>query len=281
MPPYVWTVLFAAMLVAGCSPVGTSTASLFTAHKLPHITAAPDSVNLDIAFVERPLGDRLLGEELWNGIDQTAALDLETRSALSAHGFRLGVTGASPPLALQTLLGLSADFADAPQFEKEKKLVGHQTVLRNGWSTEVQLGPRWELCSVPVHRTGGQETIDRTLESVRCVYKVTAKRVQDGWVRLEFLPQVHHGVAGPVIRPGENQFEMRHSQRIEEYPHLQFNLTLALGEMAVLTANEPRPGTLARLFYLGPEEEPKTQRLLVIRLANMGRVDDPYRPEDE
>ena len=280
MPPHVWTFLFAAALLAGCSPIGTSTASLFTAHKLPHISVAPDSVNLDVAFVERPIGDRLLGDELWNGIDQTAALNIETRTALSRHGFRLGVTGASPPLALQTLLGLSADFADAPQFEKEKKLAGHQTVLRNGWSTEVQIGPRWDLCAVPVHRPGSQEAVERTLESVRCVYKVTAQRVQDGWVRLEFLPQVHHGVAGPVIRPGEAQFEMRHSQRIEEYPHLQFSLTLALGEMAVLTADNPREGTLARLFYLGPESEPKSQRMLVIRLANMGRVDDPYSAEE-
>lgn len=118
--------------------------------------------------------------------------------------------------------------------------------------------------------------VERSLETVRCVYKVTAQRVQDGWVKLEFLPQVHHGVAGPILRAGENQFEMRHSQRVEEYPQLQFSLTLALGEMVVLTGDNATQTSLGRLFYFGPEDEPKSQRLLVIRLANMGRVDDPY-----
>ena len=37
------------------------------------------SMELDVVYVERPVGDRLLGRELWQHVDEVAAMDAEAR----------------------------------------------------------------------------------------------------------------------------------------------------------------------------------------------------------
>ena len=39
---------------------------------LPPLRPARDALQIDVVFIERPLGDPLLGKTLWNDIDQVA-----------------------------------------------------------------------------------------------------------------------------------------------------------------------------------------------------------------
>ena len=273
-----------AVLLGGCGLFTRSPDNPTSAGKIPAITQAPDTICLDIAFVERPAGDRLLGRDLWDNIDETGALDEPDRRVIREAGFRLGVVGSQPPPALEKMLGLTADFAAAPMAEQAKKLVGRQAMLRDGGKTEIQLGPAWPHCEVPARPVNGQSG-SRKLEKARCVYQVTARRLEDGWVKLEFMPQVRHGVPQPVFTPGDGSWQFNYAQGVEEFPQQAFHLTLSLGEMAVLSAEDLTEGStdntkissLGKLFFLGPEPRPTVQRLLVIRLANMGLTDDPYK----
>src|SRR5262249_41472371 len=99
------SLLASALATSGCS-VFDPPAVTRTAKKLPQLRAAPGAIQLDAVYVERPIGDPLLGPELWRYVDQVAAVDAEARGPLRRNGFRVGLVGANPPIALQKMLGL-------------------------------------------------------------------------------------------------------------------------------------------------------------------------------
>ncbi len=257
---------------------------MYTARRLPPILGAPDAIYLDVVFAERPRHDSLLGPELWQHIDQTADLNAKTRDSLRDNGLRVGVVGSQPPPALSTVLGLNMDFVD-PKHENSKKLMGHQSIIRSGGFTEIQSNPTaYEDCHFDVVRSEQGtvvETTHKKFAGARCIYKVTAERVQDGWVRLDFTPQVMHGAPRPVysmeIDEQESHPDYVYAQKTESFPQQQFSVTLSVGEMAVISATEDAKGRLGEVFFQGTNDENvEVQRVLVIRLANMGLTDDPY-----
>lgn len=257
--------------------------------KLPALHAPPDAIRLEIVFVERPVGDSLLGPELWQQVDQLASLEHGSRGLIKQNGFRVGVVGSHPPAALQTMLGLKSDFVYEPDAEKSKQLVGRQVFLRSGWTTEVQVSPLYAECDLEVRQ--GEQKVARQFRNARCLYQITAERVQDGWVRLDFVPQVRHGTEQFRYAPGSTDWVGSTAQKLETFYPQRFSLNLSVGEMAVLSADEQEiaESTLGRLFFLGPgfgapgsgsENRANggdvVQRLLVVRLADMQNNDDPY-----
>ena len=244
--------------------------------ELPTIQAPPDAIVLDIVYVERPVGDALLGPDLWRHVDQVASLETTTRNQLQENGFRVGVVGSRPPDALQSMLGLKAEFVYEPVAEKAKQLVGHQVVVRSGGETEVQVSPFYETCDLKLR--DGDEARTRTLENARCIYRVTAERLQDGWAKLDFVPQVQHGGQRLRREAGDAGWQFTSSPRAETFHAQRFSVQLNVGEMAVISAADGTPDSLGRLFFLGPDETADIQRLLVIRLSGMRNSDNPYPP---
>src|SRR5947209_2927371 len=62
-----------------------------------------DVVQIDVAVLERPLGDRFLNRELWELADEQA-ITLEQKAVLDDNGFRVCQIGGLPPAGLQALL---------------------------------------------------------------------------------------------------------------------------------------------------------------------------------
>jgi hypothetical protein len=243
--------------------------------KLAPLHPVSDAMRLDIVFVERPTGDRLLGPELWDEVDQVAALDAATRDTLDQNGFRLGVVGARPPVALQTLLGLKSDFLSEPQAEKAKQLVGRQSFLRSGGETEIQVSPFYDDCTVRVQ--DAKQTHAREFANARCIYRVTAERLQDGWVRLDFVPQIQFGDFQIRHAATESGWQFVNSQKTESFFPQRFSINLSLGEMVVLSAADDCPGTMGHLFFVGADEHAPVQRMLVVRLSDMANSDDLFK----
>jgi hypothetical protein len=254
--------------LAGCALFDKPVSALKnSALKLPLIGLPPDAIQLDVVYVERPAGDTLLGPELWRHVDQIGSIEPEQRTLLRKNGFRVGVVASNPPLPLQRMLGLTSDFAYEPAAEKSKQLVGHRCVLRSGGQTDIQASPAYPECTFEI--TQGGESRRRTYENALCKYHVTAERLQDGWVQLDFVPTVHHGQEQLRRVVGDAGWQFHTAQRTETLYPQRFSLRLSVGEMAVVTADEEADGTLGRLFFLGPDDEPQVQRLLVVRLAGM------------
>src|SRR5262245_7424714 len=141
-----------------------------TARKLPKISLPPHAIQLEVVYVERPIGDARLGRELWDHVDEVGALEIEAREVLEFNGFRVGVVGANPPPALQKMLGMKADYAYEPEAERAKQVVGHRYFLQPGGQTEIQTSQLYPECTLSLHdRTGA---VTRTLHDARCGYRV-------------------------------------------------------------------------------------------------------------
>lgn len=257
---------------------------------LGKIPTSRTAVVLEIVFVERPLHDPLLGPLLWDEVDQIGSLPPADRAALAQVGFRVGRVGANPPQALQTLMGLATELTDSD----EKRLVGRRVVLPSGAETEINTGTPQSLATINVPVAKGMEL--KSYENVRGVFRMKAKRLQDGWARIEFLPELHHGrvVSRPTAERGT--WHLQTAQAIERLYRHKFSLDLNMGEMVVITAEMEANDSLGQHFFhssdftktlaesvesKNPEQRPGVttagiQRLLIVRLADLNTAESLY-----
>jgi hypothetical protein len=260
-------------LLAGCELFPSSVSVLRTAKKeLPALQPAADAIQLEVVFVERPVGDRLLGNELWQYVDQIVNLEPEAQRDLERNGFRIGVAASVPPPALQTMLGLKSGFNVEHESSESQQLSGKKFFLQSGSTASVQVSdvyPACEFTLYPTYMSKAGET--RSYESAQCVYQITAHREQEGWARLEFIPEIQHGTSRMRPVPGPDDWRLLASQQIDRLYGQRFSVRLNIGEMAIVTARENLPGTAGRRFFIGPEETDNVQRLLIVRLASMGK----------
>jgi len=267
-------------LVAGCSllSIGRRDESSDD-FNLPLLTAPRDAVQLDLVFVDRPESDPLLQGTLWKEIDEIAGLPAQTRARLQTAGWRIGVASSRPPRALEELLELATEAPDARS--SDRRLIGRRVAIPAG--TDVPI----EVTSLLPELRARLETDGRikTWSDAKAVLRVRVEREQDGWVRLVCTPEIHHGKAW--LRPIATAQDWQHqrAQNIEPLYELQFELSLNLGEMGVVTAsqnnmaNESSDGdaaTVGRAFFHSGELNGKLQRLLIIRVADMRRMTPVY-----
>lgn len=245
------------------------------------------AVTLEVLFVERPVNDPLLGSMLWDQVDQIGSMSPEDRAALEKIGFRVGRVGANPPQALQTLMGLATDLTELDK----KRLVERRVILPSGAETEINVGMLQPEATIDL--PGPEGLAPRTLANVRGVFRMKAKQLQDGWARIEFLPELHHGalVNRPVAIPGG--WQLHTAQEIERLYRQKFAFDLNIGEMVLITAEGETGNSLGRHFFHSPEftgtlPEPEgaaprpdptpsgIQRLLIVRLVDLNTAKSLY-----
>jgi hypothetical protein len=287
--------------LAGCSPFDKPQTLTQTSRKLPALQPPPGSMQLDVAYIEWPADDPQLGPQLWRHVDQVGPVDAETRMRLRQNGFRVGIVGTNPPAALQRMLGLKSDFASEPDAEQTKQFTGRRVFLISGGETEVQVSNLYPECTVSLPADGASEP--RRFENAICKYRIRAFRIQDGWARLEFTPQINHGDDQLRYAVGEEMhWQHQSGQLTESFRPQRFTIEVKAGDMAIITAEDVCPATLGQLFFRGPaalqrsrdqegatpsseyrgeqplppETEYPIQRLLIVRLAGMDYL-EPVR----
>ncbi|HUG90875.1 MAG TPA: hypothetical protein VML55_08585 [Planctomycetaceae bacterium] len=234
---------------------------------LGEVPVSRDAIELEILFVERPLGDPLLGGALWDEVDEVT-IPLPQRRSLRAHGFLTGVTGKAPPRALETLLGRSWDVPD-----DKKRIAGHRIAVPSGGEYEVPTNyysPERTI-NVPLPEGG---TGDRSYENCRGVMRLRAYRLQDGFARLEFVPEIHHG---PIVnRYSATPAEWRYSagQKVERLYGQRFSVDLNIGEFALVSTNLSDPDSVGHHFFVVSDDDGDDRtihRLLIVRLSGMAK----------
>lgn len=241
--------------------------------KLPAIKTSCEAVQLQSVLVERPVGD-LLMRSLWQEIDEIGDNEPEVRKSLRENGFRVGVASSSPPRALQSMLGLESDLAGVSAEDGSKQLPSLQYVLPPNAETKIDISPFYPACSIEVPTADGKKLKDYT--NARCRFQVTARRLQDGWVVLEFLPEIHHGDQRLRFAATDGGWKQQTSQKINRLFGQRFEIKLNLGEMVLITCDGDNIRSAGHHFFVGADEDVKVQRLLVVRLANMGKTEPVY-----
>lgn len=268
---WVAVVLITAATLGGCALFGPSEETLKTSTSrggLPALRPAADAVQLQIVFIERPSDDALASKLVWQELDQIGALPPATRTLLIDHGFRVGQTGASPPPTMQTLLGLTEEVL-SNDLNDDRLIRGRRMGLRSGQETELATNDSVPECRM-TYVSGGQEETIEYLQA-RCVLRLKPVRQQDGWVRLEFTPEIHHGASQMRPTPSDEGWALRGGQKIDVRHALKFSVTLSTGEFVVIGCdgkNIDLPGS--RFFRRETENAGEQQRLLVVRVADAG-----------
>jgi hypothetical protein len=263
-------------MLAGCfsAPAERSTARLHA----PAFTGlvGDDVVFLDVAVIERLLGDGFVNYELWReadeqtvrGDDDEPSVSLERKTVLEKNGFRIGqIGGLLPPAKLQDLL-LSRRNCEA-----------HRVQLHAGHETTIPLGPLWPHCCYQLAHDG-QEATAVDLQKAQCLLEVTPSLDEDGRIRLRFTPRIKHGELKTAFTPlrdaaGVLRWGKREQQPEEVYSWLSWTVTAAANEYVVIGANRDKGETLGEQFFLSGEEQPAVQRLLVLRTAHVPTSGEP------
>lgn len=221
---------------------------------------------MEIVFIERPLDDPLLGDMLWRDLDQVGAVDGSVRTELERHGIRVGHCGATPPEVLQRLLGMTTQIVEVGPGARDKTMSGKRIGLPAGDDFEIQASPVYPHCDIRLEPDGDES---RAFDLARCVLRLSAAPIQDGWVRLDFQPEVHHGDHRLRHVATDGGFRLRESQEVVPVYPLQFSTELGLHEMVVVGWEPRAEQSLGRHFFVGHDEDAARQRLLVVRVAGV------------
>ncbi len=227
---------------------------------LPPLQSERNVIDLEVYFVDRVLGDPTIGEGLWRAVNQAAG-PMSTHAELRRVGIQYGVAPSSPPAALQSLI--SRGFGAT-----STKLTAVNSVpLINGSSTPIPVSTLPDACTIPVSGKKGGASI--RVNQGKCSFQVAAERLQEGWVRLKFVPQVQYGAE--QVRPvaTEQRWENKNGQQIEQYFEQEFSLDLNRGEFVVIGLADGPPGSLGHLFFRSGDPAGRFQRVMIVRLAGM------------
>jgi hypothetical protein len=227
-----------------------------------------DVVYVDVAVIERTLGDAFLNHELWNEADEEVvhidcepAVSLELKRALEKNGFRVGQIGGLLPSKLHDLLTSERSC----QTRRIELHADHETVL--------SCGPPWPQCRYRLLRDDRSTTVE--LDKARCELEVVPSLAHEGRIRLRFTPRVKHGEVKSAFVPirdadGQLHWDRQEDQAEEIFPWLCWTLTLVSNEYVVIGALVENGDTLGEQFFLTREDDhPIVQRLLVLRATHV------------
>jgi hypothetical protein len=239
---------------------------------LTPLQSSKDAIRLDVLLIDRRVDDPLIGPLLWREVDQVGAVSTEARELLLQNGYVVGHAAAKPPQTLLKLLGVVTEF-EGLEDALQPQVTGRTYSIRSGTETEIQTSQWWPECELTVHDGGTSRSLQ--FRQARCVLKMKPLRLQDGWVRVEFVPEIHHGEFQLRRMPTDVGWALKSAQNVESCYPQRFAVTLNVGESAVISAAPRSEGTMGDRFFRREQEGETRQRLLVVRLADMGRTVKP------
>lgn len=254
----------------GCGLFTPDSTGKRTATSLPPLRPAPTAIGLRYTFVERPVGDPLLGREIWNDVSENlAGNDPELMKNLQRNGFRIGLMSSYSD-SLQKLISRPGEEFEVGLNGEKPGFAGKSLFVRHSEPFLINSGDRFPVCDLTVFRERDDDQPEvLTMKDAHCLFKVTALKEQDGWASLSFLPEILHGIER--VRPiaGENSWEPSFTQETETLYGQKFKLQMNVGDTAIITSRENAPGTAGYYFFRGSGSNSDIQRALLIRLVHV------------
>ncbi len=259
---------FALVGVSGCKlvneqPKGRS--------PLAPVTPSPDQVTLEVFSAPAPLEDPRWAA-LWSDVDEQS-LSPELRTRLARNGLRAGVMGARVPDALASLLKVT-DQRVADEDRTKVPLDGKPGVVMR--LMQPSPGKRHELILTQVRdrlsllRSTGGEVIGKTYSQAEGRLAMHVFPQTGGQVRLELVPELHHGEPKTQTRPSDGMFIWTTERDKEVFAELKIDATIAAGEMLLITCLDDRPGSIGHHLFVQTGGEAPLRTLWALRVAQAG-----------
>lgn len=241
---------------------------------------SPDSVAMEVFFIRLPHDDRKTYDDIWREVDETA-LAPALRRRLSENGLRAGVVAAQLPTPLQEMLqryqidepkqqttepteGLQQ--ANTVKLDKEPAVSMRRLQLGSGRRGEViasGLKPRAEVLIKEENTVRG-----RTFQDCQGLFAVKAFPQQDGRARFEIVPELHHGEPQQRFSGSDGVWRLETARPRQVFDDLMLNLTLASGEMVLISAVPEKPGSLGHHFFTENQGGEVQRKVLFVRLTH-------------
>lgn len=241
---------------------------------------SPDSVALDIFWVRLPPSAADLESSLWLELDEQH-LAAATRRQLGLNGFRAGLTGELIPLALERLVKSAgnAEFEVSTQISDFSQVpVVRRRYLQLRAGHENQIVATETVPRLPVLYHDGSHVGGQTYHEAQGLFVLKAFPQGDGRVRIELVPEVHHGQPKQRYVPGEGMYRVDFSRPSESYERLRIDAVLAPGNMLFVGSTPDGLGTLGHHFFCTSGDGTATRKLLILRLAQT-QHDDLFAAE--
>ena len=216
-------------------------------------TISPDHALIEVAILERPVGDDYINRDVWKSTDELL-VDSERRAALEENGFRIG----------QLVGPTSGDL--------QEKLLNRQCcsnpkalIFPAGKTMPIILGSILAQSSYDIVRQKLRTEVN--LDQVRYCLDMKAQFMSDGRTKLTFTPKVENGEATLPFEalPDRQRWEVRIERASKKYPELSWEVTLGPNQYFFVGARIDREGTLGLTSFTQMEGDFGVQRLLVIR----------------
>jgi hypothetical protein len=230
------------------------------------LASAAETLTLEIFSAPVPLGDPHLAT-LWQEADENS-FSPETRKALAQNGMRAGVVGPHVPDTLAEILKLT----DERVQERNRVPLGTEPgiVLR---VLQPRPGHRHELIihepqeQVSVLRMVDGQLEGKTYSKVECQMALRVASDQEARVRLDLVPELHHGELKAHVTGGDGMFQWKPERSKQIFYDLKLQTTLSAGQMLLITCAPDKPGSVGHAFFSDASGEKPMQRLWVIRTA--------------
>lgn len=230
-----------------------------------------DVVIMDVALLERPVGDLYINQDFWSAADEQV-IALERKAVMEDNGFRIGQVGGITPAGLQALLTSDRSCVNPRRIQ-----------LHADNATTLTLGPAMPQCQFHLREDGHAKPA--TFEQATCSLVVVPSLTKDGRTRLHFTPQIQYGQASVLPKPAADRsgWEMQEQRPTERYDSLSWEVSLAPNEYVVVGACFDRPDTLGHQSFIRKDDAAPVQRLLVLRTGRQqpGMEQEPGTPEEE
>ena len=268
------------LALAGCSPVKPPVGkSLLTPAAMP-----AESAVLEAFFVRCPMGDTNANTTLWEQVDEQAFPN-ETRLQLARNGFRAGMVAGQVPVGLSRLLDLAvapsqaaSNRIEASQMQEEPRVIRRHLQVRPGTRQEIIASEVYEELTVLVSDSG--QLAGQTYGQAQGMFALKTTNLRDGQVRVEMVPEVHHGQARQRWVAGQGMYRLEAGRDKKAFDAMAISAALARGQMLVMTCLPNRPGSLGYHFFADKRAGRTDQKLLILRLSQ-AQHDDLILSEEE
>jgi hypothetical protein len=236
------------------------------------------TIPLELSFVRCDPKDELLGEALWQYVDEQA-LPADLRRRLAANGLRVGVVGSHLPP------GIAARFATDVAQPAADPLTTDAPVSRR--LMRLLPGRRGEIVTasgiaelVLLEQTGG-EVRGGTYREASPLFAVEVEPAADGRVTIEVTPEIRHGPIEKSWVGEDGMFRLEAGQRRHVLEELRFSVTLPHQGLLLVGCGGDGNATAGDCLLRGDGKGSAAgMRVMAIRpLADT--IDPLFAPDDE
>ena len=241
---------------------------------------ARDAVILEIAFIRVAANTNRSDSTFWPDVDETH-LSMDDRKRLSQNGIRCGLIAGSLPDSLNELINGDANTVDLEALTGSLKLNlenrNQRLQFRAGQAGQIVMSKSVKD-NITVITSDSQYSAAERFSQAQCQFQIKTYPQGDGRVRIELIPQIHHGDPRAEFTGQDGAWLLKTQRAVKQYDTVPIETMISPGESLLLSADAHNKG-LGRQFFVLNDDDEKTNHLLLMRLVHT-QYDDLFAPNE-